>query len=95
MLHSCINNLILVGMNNCYGYPNKEVLENLKNSKIYKTDEMILLCLKCCQFPKISKIKLLNEKIMIDSICNCKVKVNSDFSTELILKERKLDIEKV
>lgn len=37
--------------------------------------KLVLICLKCCQFPKISKIKLLNEKIMIDSICNCKKKV--------------------
>ena len=26
-------------MNNRYGHPNKEVLENLTNSKIYRTDE--------------------------------------------------------
>ena len=30
--------IISVGKNNSYGYPNKEVLENLENSKIYRTD---------------------------------------------------------
>ena len=28
-----------VGKNNRYGHPNKEVLDNLKNSKIYRTDQ--------------------------------------------------------
>ena len=31
--------IISVGKNNKYGHPNKEVLENLKESKIYRTDE--------------------------------------------------------
>ena len=31
--------IISVGKNNCYGHPNREVLNNLKNSKIYRTDE--------------------------------------------------------
>ncbi|MCR4581041.1 MAG: MBL fold metallo-hydrolase, partial [Bacilli bacterium] len=31
--------IISVGINNRYGHPNKEVLENLKDSKIYRTDE--------------------------------------------------------
>lgn len=30
--------LISVGKNNCYGHPKEEVLETLKNSKIYRTD---------------------------------------------------------
>ncbi len=29
----------LYGKNNRYGHPNKEVLENLKYSKIYRTDQ--------------------------------------------------------
>ena len=35
----CTNYLIPVGKNNRYGHPNKEVLENLKDSKIYRTDQ--------------------------------------------------------
>ena len=31
--------IISVGKNNRYGHPNKEVLNDLKNSKIYRTDE--------------------------------------------------------
>ena len=31
--------LISVGKNNRYGHPNKEVLKNLKDSKIYRTDQ--------------------------------------------------------
>ena len=31
--------IISVGKNNRYGHPNKEALENLKESKIYRTDE--------------------------------------------------------
>ena len=32
------NYSIQVGKNNRYGHPNKEALENLKDSKIYRTD---------------------------------------------------------
>ena len=35
----CTNHSIPVGKNNRYGHPNKEVLEKLENSKIYRTDE--------------------------------------------------------
>ena len=37
-LFLCTNYSIPVGKNNRYGHPNKEVLENLKESKIYRTD---------------------------------------------------------
>ena len=33
------NSIISVGKNNRYGHPNKEVLNNLSNSKIYRTDQ--------------------------------------------------------
>ncbi len=35
----CTNQLIPVGKNNRYGHSNKEALDNLANSKIYRTDE--------------------------------------------------------
>ncbi len=31
--------VISVGKNNKYGHPNKEVLENIKDSKVYRTDK--------------------------------------------------------
>ena len=31
--------IISVGKNNRYGHPNKEVIDNLKNSKVYRTDQ--------------------------------------------------------
>ena len=31
--------IISVGKNNRYGHPNKEVLDNLKDTKIYRTDQ--------------------------------------------------------
>ena len=33
------NSIISVGKNNRYGHPNKEVLNNLKGSKIYRTEQ--------------------------------------------------------
>ena len=38
--------IISVGKNNRYGHPNKEVLNNLDNSKIYITDQDGVFCLK-------------------------------------------------
>ena len=35
----CINYSIPVGKNNGYGHPNNEVLNNLSESKIYRTDQ--------------------------------------------------------
>ncbi len=38
--------IISVGKNNRYGHPNESVLDNLKNSKIYRTDEVGSIILK-------------------------------------------------
>ena len=38
-LFICTNYSIPVGKNNRYGHPNKDVLNNLKESKIYRTDQ--------------------------------------------------------
>ena len=46
--------IISVGKNNRYGHPNKEVLNNLKNSKIYRTDEDGSIMFK----PKSNKLKI-------------------------------------
>ena len=35
----CSNKLIPVGKNNRYGHPNDNVLDNLEDSKIYRTDQ--------------------------------------------------------
>ena len=37
-LYICIKYSIPVGKNNRYGHPNKEVLNNLEKSNIYRTD---------------------------------------------------------
>lgn len=39
VLFICTNYLLPVGKNNRYGHPNKEVLENLENSKVHRTDQ--------------------------------------------------------
>ena len=39
--------IISIGKNNRYGHPNKEVLENLENSKIYRTDESGTIKITC------------------------------------------------
>jgi len=38
-IYICINYTIPVDKNNRYGHPNKEALDNLKDSKIYRTDQ--------------------------------------------------------
>ena len=38
--------IISVGKNNRYGHPNKEVFDNLENSKIYRTDEDVSIMFK-------------------------------------------------
>ena len=35
----CTNYSISVGKNNRYGHPNDRMLDNLKDSKIYRTDQ--------------------------------------------------------
>jgi beta-lactamase superfamily II metal-dependent hydrolase len=39
VLFICTNHSIPVGKNNRYDHPNKDVLNNLEKSKIYRTDE--------------------------------------------------------
>ena len=39
LFYVCTNHSIPVCKNNRYGHPNKDVLDNLKDSKIYRTDE--------------------------------------------------------
>ena len=46
--------IISVGKNNRYGHPNKEVLDNLDNSKIYRTDQDGSIMFKI----KINKLKI-------------------------------------
>ena len=48
--------IISVGKNNRYGHPNKEVLDNLKDSKIYRTDVGGSI-----------KLKIRNNKLKIDA----------------------------
>lgn len=50
--------IISVGKNNSYGHPNKEVLENLKDSKIYRTDQDGSIM-----------VKIKNNKLKIET-CN-------------------------
>ena len=35
----CTNHSITVGKNNRFGHPNKEAFNNLKDSKVYRTDQ--------------------------------------------------------
>ena len=48
--------VISVGKNNRYGHPNKEVLNNLENSKIYRTDQDGSI-----------KFKIKNDKLEIET----------------------------
>ena len=48
--------IISVGKNNRYGHPNKEVLDNLENSKIYRTDKNGSIL-----------FKIKNKKLQIDT----------------------------
>ena len=48
--------IISVGKNNRYGHPNKETLDNLENSKIYRTDQDGSIMFKI----KNNKLKIVN-----------------------------------
>lgn len=50
--------IISVGKNNRYGHPNKEVLDNLKDSKIYRTDQDGSIV-----------FKIKNNKLKIETCC--------------------------
>ena len=50
--------IISVGKNNRYGHPNKEVLDNLKNSKTYRTDKDGSIM-----------FKIKNNKLKIETCC--------------------------
>ena len=50
--------IISVGKNNRYGHPNKEVLENLSKSKIYRTDQDGSIM-----------FKIKNDKLKIGTSC--------------------------
>lgn len=50
--------IISVGKNNRYGHPNKEVLDNLKDSKAYRTD-----------IDGSIMFKIKNNKLRIDTCC--------------------------
>ena len=50
--------IISVGKNNRYGHPNKEVLENLIESKIYRTDQDGSIM-----------FKIKNNKLKIEMFC--------------------------
>ena len=57
VFYICTNYSISVGKNNRYGHPNKEVLNNLKESKIYRTDQEGSIM-----------FKIINKKLKIE-IC--------------------------
>ena len=48
--------IISVGKNNSYGHPNKDVLNNLDNSKLYRTD---------IDGSIVVKIKIINLKLRL------------------------------
>jgi len=45
----CTNYIVSVGKNNRYGHPNKEVLDILKDSIIYRTDQNGSIEFKICK----------------------------------------------
>ena len=50
--------IISVGKNNRYGHPNKEVLDNLKDSKVYRTDQDGSIM-----------FKIRNNKLQVEAYC--------------------------
>ena len=58
--------VISVGKNNRYGHPNKEVLENLKDSKVYRTDEDGSIMFKI----KNNKLQVETQKLKNTALTN-------------------------
>ena len=59
ILFVCTNHTIPVGKNNRYGHPNKEALNNLAGTKIYRTDKDGSIMFKI----KNNKLKILISMI--------------------------------
>jgi len=57
----CTNYSISVGKNNRYGHPNTIVLDNLEDSKIYRTDQDGSIIFKI----KINKLKIVTSENMV------------------------------
>ena len=74
-MHICTNYLISVGKNNRYGHPNKEVLDNLSNSKIYRTDKDGSIM-----------FKIKNDKLKIETCAPKKKKKNKKVWYNRIIK---------
>ena len=73
--------IISVGKNNRYRHPNKEVLNNLENSKIYRTDQngSIMFKIKNYKF----KIFVSDQGIYENTLYDFMYQINDEVSTYL------------